>query len=106
MNIENLFTILLYAPIRQIIKFIISNINNVNNDYLWKLIYIRKHKTNNILIPYDSYILCHHLINLNIKMDLTMNICKLYQTTILNTNWMKLQSVPNRIDQLINLQQF
>src|SRR5271169_2984429 len=106
MNIENLFTILLHSPIHQIIKFIISNINNINNDYLWKLIYIRKHKANNTLTPYDSYILCHTLINLNTKMDLKMNIYKLYQTITLRTCYNHSKRIPNKIGQLINLQQF
>src|SRR5277367_2505529 len=104
MNIENLFTILLHTPIHQIIKFIISNINNINNDYLWKLIYIRTHKWNNILAPYDSYILCHNLINLNTKMNLKMNPYKLYQIIRLNKFGSEFQSIPTEIDQLINLQ--
>src|SRR5277367_5259205 len=106
MNIENQFTILLHSHIRQIIKFIISNINNINNDYLWKLIYIRKHKANNILIPYDSYILCHNLINLKIKMNLEMTIYKLYQTTTMGRYYSGIQRIPSEIGQLINLQQF
>src|SRR5277367_324107 len=106
MNIENLFTILLHNHIHQIIKFIISNINNINNDYLWKLIYIRKHKATITSAPYDSYILCHNLINLNIKMNLTMNIYKLYQTVTLHLNSRELRSIPNEIGQLINLQKF
>src|SRR5271169_4154020 len=103
MNIENLFTILLHSPIHQIIKFIISNINNINNDYLWKLIYIRNHKANNILATYDSYILCHNLSNINIKMNLKMNIYELYQTIMLYIRPSRLQSMPNEIGQLINL---
>src|SRR5271169_4608342 len=105
MNTENLFTILLHTHSLQIIKFIISNINNINSDYLWKLIYIREYKANNTLVPYDSYILCHKLSNLNIKMNLKFYIYKLYQTTMMNKNMSELQSIPNEIGQLINLQQ-
>src|SRR5277367_4416672 len=101
MNIENLFTILLHTHISQIIKFIISNISNVNNNYLWKLLYIRKHKANNILMPYDLYILCHTLMNLNIKMNLKMNIYKLYRSKTLNKTCSGLQSIRNEIGQLI-----
>src|SRR5277367_3776276 len=106
MNIENLFTILLHSPIHQIIKFIISNINNINNDYLWKLIYIRKHKMNNNMMPYDLYLLRHNLTNLDIKMNLEMNIYKLHRIINLKKCSNRLQSIPNEICQLINLQQF
>src|SRR5271169_3849848 len=101
MNIENIFTILLHTPIHQIIKFIISNINNINNDYLWKLIYIRKHKMNNILAPYNSYISHHHLINLNTKMHLKIRIYQLYQTIGLCSQYDGFQSMPSEIGQLI-----
>src|SRR5277367_2221927 len=106
MNIENLFTILLHSSTHQIIKFIISNINNIDNDYLWKLIYIRTHKANNTLVHYDSYILCHNLSNLNTKMNIKMNIYKLYRITRLDKYAKGLQSIPTEIGQLINLQQF
>src|SRR5277367_4882049 len=107
MNIENLFTILLHTLTHQIIKLIISNINNINNNYLWKLLYIRKYQANNTLSPYNLYILHHNLINLNIKMNLKIHIYKYIlqlinlQEFIIHNN--KLQSIPTEIGQLINL---
>src|SRR5271169_1297547 len=103
MNIENLFTILLHSPIHQIIKFIISNINNVNNDYLWKLIYIRKYKTNNILVSYDSYLLYHTPIYFKKKMIAKMDIYQLINLQKFNIHY-KLHNLPSEIGQLINLQ--
>ena len=57
MNLENIFTILLFLK-PKIINISIKYINFINNKYLWKLIYIRKYKTNYIIKSYtETYIL-------------------------------------------------
>lgn len=71
MNNETVFAILLNFRIEQIYKFIMMNsANNIYNEYLWKVLYVRDHKGkpsmkhhNKLHDYYNLYISCYELNN-------------------------------------------
>lgn len=93
MNANDIFSVLLYSKIKQIIKMIFIQCNDILNTYGWKLLYFRNYKTTNIIKSYDnSYVLCH-------KIKKTNSYC--YQYLHLRGSYYEMGN--NMISCLINL---